>query len=126
QTGPAGGGVCGGGGAVLTRRQVIPDREWYRSGANGEYHRVMRIDHCLACSLESVDKRWFICIILHRTVGEPDFSERQQRLLHLFSAELGRLIGPVLVSAGDPFSPTRLPPRVRGTLQCLLDGDSAK
>jgi DNA-binding NarL/FixJ family response regulator len=32
----------------------------------------------------------------------------------------------VLVSAGDPFSPTRLPPRVRQTLQCLLDGDSEK
>ncbi len=111
---------------IFTRRQVIPDREWYRSVAYGEYHRVMRIDHCLACSLESVDKRWFSCIILHRTVGEPDFSERQQRLVHLFNAELGRLIGSVLVSAGDPFSPTRLPPRVRETLQCLLDGDSEK
>ncbi len=112
--------------AAFTRRQAIPDREWYRSVAYGEYHREMRIDHCLACSLESVDKRWFRCIILHRTVGETDFSERQRRLLHLFSAELGRLIGPVLVSAGDPLSPTRLPPRVRETLQCLLDGDSEK
>jgi len=42
--------------AAFTRRRVIPDREWYRSVAYGEYHRVMRIDHCLACSLESVDE----------------------------------------------------------------------
>jgi DNA-binding NarL/FixJ family response regulator len=37
-----------------------------------------------------------------------------------------RLIGPVLVSADDQFSPTRLAPRVRETLSCLLEGDSEK
>jgi hypothetical protein len=112
--------------AALTRRQVIPDREWYRSVAYEQYHRPIRIDHCLGSTLELLSDRWFSCIILHRTVGEPDFSERQRRLLHLFHAELGRLIGLVLVSARDPFSPTKLPTRVWETLQCLLDGDSEK
>ena len=50
----------------------------------------------------------------------------QRRLLHLFHTDLGRMIGPVLVSAGDPLSPTRLPPRVRETLQYLLEGDGEK
>src|SRR5207302_4561824 len=57
---------------------------------------------------------------------EPDFAPRQQQLLHLFDEELERLIGPVLVSADDPYSPTRLPPRVRETLDCLLGGDGEK
>jgi DNA-binding NarL/FixJ family response regulator len=46
--------------------------------------------------------------------------------VHLFHEELGRLIGLVLVPAGDPYSPTKLPPRVRQTLACLLEGDSQK
>jgi DNA-binding NarL/FixJ family response regulator len=47
-------------------------------------------------------------------------------VLRLAHAEIGRLMGPVLVCAADPYSPTRLPPRVRETLDCLLDGDSEK
>ena len=53
-------------------------------------------------------------------------SPRQRQQLHLFHEELGRLIGPVLASASDPCSPTRLPPRVQDTLRCLLDGDGEK
>ncbi len=48
------------------------------------------------------------------------------QLIYLFYEELGRLIGPVLVSAEDLLSPTRLPPRVREALGCLLEGDSEK
>jgi DNA-binding CsgD family transcriptional regulator len=109
-----------------TRRQVLPDPEWYESAWYNECHRVIRIDHCLGSVRELAPGGVYHGFNLHRATGEPDFSERQRRFLHLFHAELGRLIGPVLVSAADPYSPTRLPPRVRETLSCLLDGDGEK
>lgn len=112
--------------SVRTRRQLVPDREWYGSVAYTDYHRVIGIDNCLASTLQLSAAGRFNCILLHRAAGESDFSERQRRFLHLFHEELGRLIGPVLVSAGDPLSPTRLPPRVQETLRCLLEGDGEK
>src|SRR5262249_46396747 len=111
---------------VLTRRELVPDREWYGSFAYREYHSVIRTDHCLFSVLELTADGRFSHIVLSRSPGEPDFGPRQRELLHLFHEELGQLIGPVLVSADDRFSPTRLPPRVQETLRCLLDGDGEK
>jgi DNA-binding CsgD family transcriptional regulator len=54
-----------------------------------------------------------------------DFSEREQRLFHFFHAELGPLIGRVLVNVTDP-RPDELSPRLRQTLHFLLRGDSEK
>jgi DNA-binding CsgD family transcriptional regulator len=111
---------------VRTRRQLVTDRAWYESAAYNECHRVIGIDHLLTSVLETRADGWFYCILLHRATGERDFAPRHGHLLRLFHEELGRLIGPVLVTAGDPFSPTRLPPRVRQTLSCLLEGDGEK
>lgn len=89
------------------------------------YHRPTGIDHCLAGGLQ-VPGGPFLLAGLHRATGDRDFSEREQELVRLFLAELGRLVGPVLVPADDPYSPTRLPPRLQETLRCLLDGDGEK
>lgn len=62
---------------------------------------------------------------LLRGCGEPDFSEREQRLLRFFHAELGRLIGNTLASVFDP-DLRRLSRRQRETLACLLEGVSEK
>ena len=110
---------------ILTRRQLLPDQTWYRSPQFEEYHRPTGIDHCIATLLDLPGGQ-AILSGLHRAVGERDFSSRELRLVRLFYAELGRLIGPVLVLASDPYSPTQLTARVRETLQCLLDGDSEK
>jgi DNA-binding CsgD family transcriptional regulator len=112
--------------STQTRRQVVPDPEWYGSVWYNECHRVIRIDHSLGSVVELAPGGLYHCFDLHRDTGEPNYSGRQRRLLHLFHTELGRLIGSVLVSASDPDSPTRLSPRVRETLSCLLDGDSEK
>jgi DNA-binding CsgD family transcriptional regulator len=112
--------------AVRTRCQLVPDREWYESAAYNECHRVIQIDHCLVSTFELPAGGWFNCILLHRATGDSDFAPRHRHLLRVFHEELGRLIGPVLMSAGDPYSPTRLPPRVREVLSCLLEGDSEK
>jgi DNA-binding CsgD family transcriptional regulator len=112
--------------STRTRRQVFPDPEWYASALYNECHRVIRIDHTLGSVREFAPGGLFHCINLHRATGEPDFSGRQRRLLNLFHAELGPLIGSVLVPGADPRSPDRLPPRVRQTLACLLEGDGEK
>jgi hypothetical protein len=110
---------------ALTRRQVVTDREWYGSVCYNEYHRVIRLDHCLGSPLELSPDGSFTCIILHRTVGEQDFSERQSRLLRLFHAELGRLIGPVLITPSDRSAQPGFGPG-SGGVQCLLQGDAEK
>jgi DNA-binding CsgD family transcriptional regulator len=114
-------------GQLLTRvrRQLIPDREWYRTAHYLKYHRPAGIDHHVVSFWEMTGDRVDV-IGLHRYTGDRDFTERELNQLQLFHAELARLIGPVLVSPDDRFSPTRLPPRVRETLQCLQEGDSEK
>jgi DNA-binding CsgD family transcriptional regulator len=108
-----------------TRRQLVPDTDWYRSLCYEQFHRPMERDHCLVSPYRLSDGSLHL-ITLHRTAGEHDFSPREQRLLLLAHVEIGRLMGPVLVRADDQYSPARLPPRVRETLACLLDGDSEK
>jgi DNA-binding CsgD family transcriptional regulator len=124
---PVGAVLDGWTGRVLarTRRQIVPDRDWYRSLCYEVFHRPVDRDHCLV-SLHRLPDGAVNVVTLHRTAGERDFSPRERRLLLLAHAEIGRLMGPVLVRADDTHSPTRLPPRVREVLACLLDGDSEK
>src|SRR5262245_1812243 len=110
---------------VRTRRQLVPDRDWYRSLCYELFHRPERRDHCLVSPHRLPDGALNL-ITLHRDAGGRDFSPRERRLLLLAHDEVGRLMGPVLVRADDPYSPARLPPRVREALDCLLDGDSEK
>jgi DNA-binding CsgD family transcriptional regulator len=64
-------------------------------------------------------------LVVHRSVGERNFSAREQHLLHFFHQELTPLIGRALVSATEP-TPSDLSRRLRQTLACLLQGDSEK
>ena len=111
--------------AVRARRQLVADPDWYRSLCYEVFHRPVDRDHCLISPHRLPDGSLSV-LTLHRTTGERDFSPRERRLLLLAHTEVGRLIGPVLMSADDQHSPTRLAPRVRETLSCLLDGDSEK
>jgi DNA-binding CsgD family transcriptional regulator len=107
------------------RRQLISDAAWYGSVAWNEYRRPMKIDHQLT-SVYRISETGDICILaLHRAQGEREFSPREHRLLSFFHGELGRLIGRALVSTLEP-GLDKLPPRLRQTLACLLDGDSEK
>ena len=111
--------------AARTRRDLVPDRDWYGSLCYELFHRPIGTDHCLVSPHRLPDGSLHL-ITLHRTAGERDFFPRERRLLLLAHAEVGRLMGPVLVRADDPHSPARLPPRVREVLDCLLEGDSEK
>jgi hypothetical protein len=106
-----------------TRRQLVSDTEWYRSVVFNEYRRPGKIDHQLTSVYPTSDDAYSVITVL-RTLGERDFSPREQRLLNFFHAELGPLIGRALVSATEP-SPVKLSPRLRQTL-AYLEGDSEK
>ncbi|MDG3008083.1 helix-turn-helix transcriptional regulator [Paludisphaera mucosa] len=110
---------------VRTRRQDVADDAWYRCRMYVEYHEPVGIDDCAVSVWELPGGRVDL-VGLHRDAGDRDFSGRQMALLRLFHAELGRLIGPTLTSPDDPLSPTRLPPRLRQTLSCLLEGDGER
>ncbi len=107
-----------------TRLDLVPDADWYRSSSFA-YRREGGLDHTVISVLQRSASGATSVISLNHARGERDFTAREQRWLHFFHAELGRLIGGPLVAAIDsPVAP--LPPRLRETLACLLEGDSEK
>jgi DNA-binding CsgD family transcriptional regulator len=110
---------------VLSRRATVPDAAYHRGRMYTEYHEPVGVT-ASAVSVWSLSDDRVDVLGLHRDAGDRDITARELNLLRLFHAELGRLIGPVLVSSDDQFSPAKLPPRVREVLACLLDGDSEK
>jgi DNA-binding CsgD family transcriptional regulator len=114
-----------GGFVTRVRRQLIDDTAWYRSISFNEFRRVIGVDQCIYSVHQLGPNGMFSLIDLHRGLGERAFSGREQRLLHLFHEEVGRLIGTALTR---PSAPGRagLSPRLQQTLTCLLTGDSEK
>ena len=108
-----------------TRAELVSDTEWYRSATFNEHFRVGEIDHQMMSVCRVSENSASSVIALNRALGDPDFSLRERRLLNFFHVELGRLIGGPLVSALEP-NAAQLSPRLRQTLDCLLEGDSEK
>ena len=111
--------------ATQSRSKLFDLRAWNRADFQGLFLEC-GIGHNLISLSEQADRISIDTIILHRARGELDFSARDRNLLHLFHDELGRLIGPVLASAGESERLLKLSPRLRQTLDCLLEGDSEK
>jgi DNA-binding NarL/FixJ family response regulator len=89
----------------------------YRNGAGIDHH---------VQSLCRFSSEGLINVIgLHRHAGDPDISRRECRLLHFLHDKLGRLIGPTLAPAAGA-GPVSLGPRLRQTLELLLQGASEK
>ena len=109
---------------VKSRSELIDDRAWYSSDDFNKYRRAGRVDHSL-CTLHHDPSGTSEGVSLHRAIGERDFVAREKALLRLFYSEIGPLVGRALAGPNDP-SATLLPPRVRQTLECLLQGDSEK
>jgi len=114
-------------GSLVTRarRQLVPDRAWYRSVLFNDYQRPADCDNQVTSICHTSAAGAINCIGVYRRVGAREFAARERRLLHFFHGELGRLIGRVLVSVTDP-RPEELPRRLRQTLHYLLQGDGEK
>jgi DNA-binding CsgD family transcriptional regulator len=108
-----------------TRTQVVPGAAYFRSPVYDRYLRPANIHHRLLSVYQVSATTPFNVIHLGRAPGERDFSPREQRLLNLLHQELGPLVGRALVSGAEA-SPDDLPPRLRQTLVCLLDGSGEK
>ena len=108
---------------TCTRQAVATDRDWYRSPEYQEYMRLAGVDASLASFYRPQPWNISSAVTIHRPVGARQFGERERRLLNIAQAEIGRLIGGALAGPDEP-SELQLPPRVRETLHCLLEGDT--
>jgi DNA-binding CsgD family transcriptional regulator len=102
----------------------LADRAWERSAVYADSRRPGGTDDHVnteaAAAGAGVSTAFPVC----RPVGDRRFTGREVRLTHLFHQELARLIGPVLAAGPDPRA--GLSPRLRQTLDCLLDGELEK
>ena len=111
-------------GVPLTRADLLPDAEWYRSAYYRDWHAPTGADGLLYC--------WFARssgdatgLVLVRGPREPDYTGRQRALVGLAARLVAPQVGGRLAGFADP-SPAALPPRARQVLRCLLEGDSDK
>jgi DNA-binding CsgD family transcriptional regulator len=109
---------------TLVRKQLIDEPAFHRSGT-AELFRMAELGDVVQSIVKFGVSGSVNVISLHRSHGERAFSARERRLIHLFHDEAGPLIGPTLSAAWNPVL-GRLTPRVRQTLECLLEGDSEK
>lgn len=115
-------------GRIVTRRleQLVDPAEWHASEIFQRYMRPARLDARIIsfCRTPS-DGRLVNAITLHRSPGQPPFSRRDSRLVHLFHIELARLIGRTIATVTTA-AEQGLPPRLRQVLRRLLAGDGEK
>lgn len=110
---------------LITRSisQLLSRNEWHRAETFQTYHRRMNLDPGIM-SLSPVLGEIY-SLSARRSLGERPFSLREVRLVHWLHHELAREMGRTLAPVGEP-SASELPPRMRQTLQYLLDGLSEK
>ena len=108
-----------------TRRQLVDDQVWYSSCAQN-YYRAVGLDDALISVLPLNGDGGINIITVHRNFGERDFSARERLQLHVFHRELGSLLRRHMLFRAEKPSASGLSPRLRQTLDCLLEGDSEK
>lgn len=109
---------------VTTRSRLVLDREWYLSPHFHENWRPGGADHYIVAVGQAATGAATTLFNLARAVGRPRYTRREVRIARLVHEELGRLIGGPLGVGADPT--LGLSPRLRQTLDCLLEGDSEK
>lgn len=124
--GPYSAAVERGGGPALTRADVLPDADWYRSAYYREYHEPSGADAMMYCANAQLPGGCGqSALILVRPTREADFAPRARSVVQEIYAAVVPLIGGPLAGFADP-SPAALPPRTRQVLRCLLEGDGDK
>lgn len=115
---------------VRSHEQLIDSRTYRQSEFFNDYFRPSRFDDRLCCFCRSpIDytptaELWF-GTTLHRELGDPPFSQRHRRLVHLIHSELLPQFGTRLARCRG-FAARPLPPRLRQTRDLLLAGHSEK
>lgn len=114
-------------GFAATRRELVPDDEWYHSFEYQRVNRVVGVDHTLRSfrSISGVAGDELSGLLLARSVGRRDFPARTTAFIRELQAAIAPLNGRALTRFQEP-SPAGLPPKMRQVLRCLLEGDSDK
>ena len=108
-----------------TRAQLMDDAPWYRSTEYQDMNRAVGTDDFLASIRWERDPPSMFGVMNVRPLGEKKHGERERRLIHLFMDELSRHLGKTLALEAGGIA-AAFPPRLRLTLECLLEGDSEK
>ncbi len=113
-------------GAALTRSQLVSDEEWDQSTEWQMVYRTLGVDWPLYCfhSMSNTDDDAH-GLILCRKSGRGDFNLREAAIVRETVRQVTAMLGQALSLFRDP-CPTRLGPRARQVLKCLLEGDSDK
>ena len=111
---------------ALTNGDLLEGTRWERSEYHGDYHRpsgagAMMYSHMNATAAQSTGS----LLTLIRLAGAGDFSQRSRTITQALALSVGDLLGGPLASHADP-APSRLSPRCRAVLACLLQGDGDK
>jgi DNA-binding CsgD family transcriptional regulator len=114
-----------GGCVTRTRQQLVDDRPYYASAYHNEMHKPWGLDHGLLSRHTSPGQDWQHELALVRALGDPPFGRRECRLIQLMHSEIVPLVGRALATAEEA-GPAGLSPRLRQTLEALLEGDSEK
>ncbi len=105
------------------RRELLTDDEWYRSRFYEEWVRPFGVDDGLISVHPGPGGMGFM-LSPGRAIGERPFDGRGAGLCHLIQLALAPHLGRSLATTADPVC--RLSPRLRETLDYLLEGDSEK
>jgi DNA-binding CsgD family transcriptional regulator len=108
-----------------TRQQLIDDRDFYASAFFNEMMRPFDMGHGLLSRHTPPGRDWRHIIVMNRLLGDRPFGRRERRLIHLFQLEIAPMQGLALATSEQPGT-VALSPRLRQTLEALLDGDSEK
>ena len=107
-----------------TREQVVGEREWYSSAMFNDYMLKANIDLGIV-SWHLLNGSMTHAVSYHLAIGERKFTQRERRLVRFMHPEVGRLIGNALAGPHGA-GRSALSPRLRETLDCLLEGESEK
>src|SRR5207244_37316 len=108
-----------------TTQQMCDPRTWYRSEFFNEVMQPSRYDHYLV-SVVGLSQRAYSSVIgLTRHVGDKPFGQRERRIVGLLHEELAGLWRTPALGT-PPQWRQRLTPRLRGVLDCWLQGLSEK
>ena len=115
------------GGKCLSHKELIEDRDWYRSVDYQYIQEPFGMDAIMWCfrRLGAGLADESCGLVLVRQKGRRSFNPRDRTLVRELNAMLAGLVGGPLARYRDP-SPSELPRRTRQVLACLLEGDSDK
>lgn len=110
---------------TATRRGLVADRAWDRSGYVNEVLRADGFDEGLASRVSAPAAGAAYVLSVMRAAGDRPFGPRVGRVVARLQAELAPHLGRGLWLTTEP-NVAGLPPRLRQVLGCLLDGDGEK